>query len=50
LRAEDPDFKAASKEMFARSPYEIAANHELATVDDSRSRKFIGSNWDVLLD
>ena len=29
LRAEDPDFKAASKEMFARSPYEIAANHEL---------------------
>ena len=29
LRAEDPDFKAVSKEMFARSPYEIAANHEL---------------------
>ena len=29
LRAEDADFKAASKEMFARSPYEIAANHEL---------------------
>ena len=29
LRAEDPDFKAASKEMFARSPYEIAADHEL---------------------
>jgi acetylornithine deacetylase len=29
LRAEDGDFKAASKEMFARSPYEIAANHEL---------------------
>ena len=29
LRAEDPDFKAASKEMFARSPYEIAASHEL---------------------
>ena len=29
LRAEDPDFKAASKEMFARSPYEIGANHEL---------------------
>jgi acetylornithine deacetylase len=29
LRAEDPDFKAASKEMFARSPYEIAAGHEL---------------------
>jgi acetylornithine deacetylase len=29
LRADDPDFKASSKEMFARSPYEIAANHEL---------------------
>jgi len=29
LRSEDPEFKAASKEMFARSPYEIAANHEL---------------------
>jgi acetylornithine deacetylase len=29
LRSEDPDFKAASKPMFARSPYEIAANHEL---------------------
>src|SRR4029453_8600863 len=29
LRSEDPDFKAASKEMFARSPYEIAADHEL---------------------
>jgi acetylornithine deacetylase len=29
LRSEDPDFKATSKQMFARSPYEIAANHEL---------------------
>jgi acetylornithine deacetylase/succinyl-diaminopimelate desuccinylase-like protein len=29
LRAEDADFKATSKEMFARSPYEIAASHEL---------------------
>jgi acetylornithine deacetylase len=29
LRAEDSEFKAAGKEMFARSPYEIAANHEL---------------------
>lgn len=29
LRAEDAEFKAASKEMFARSPYEIAADHEL---------------------
>ena len=29
LRADDPDFKASSKAMFARSPYEIAANHEL---------------------
>jgi len=29
LRAEDPDFKAGSKSMFARSSYEIAANHEL---------------------
>jgi acetylornithine deacetylase len=29
LRADDPEFKAASKGMFARSPYEIAANHEL---------------------
>ena len=29
LRAEDPDFKGASKLMFARSPYELAATHEL---------------------
>jgi acetylornithine deacetylase len=29
LRKEDADFKGASKGMFARSPYEIAANHEL---------------------
>jgi acetylornithine deacetylase len=29
LRAEDPDFKAGSKSIFARSPYEIAADHEL---------------------
>jgi acetylornithine deacetylase len=29
LRSDDPDFRAASKVMFARSPYEIAADHEL---------------------
>ena len=29
LHAEYSDFKAASKSMFARSPYEIAATHEL---------------------
>lgn len=29
LRAEDPDFKGASRPMFARSPYEIAASHDL---------------------
>jgi acetylornithine deacetylase len=29
LRAEDADFKATHREMFARSPYEIAADHEL---------------------
>lgn len=29
LRAEDADFKASHREMFARSPYEISANHEL---------------------
>jgi acetylornithine deacetylase len=29
LRSEDADFKAVSKAMFARSPYEIAAGHEL---------------------
>ena len=29
LRAEDPDFKAGSKSMFARSPYEIPASHDL---------------------
>jgi acetylornithine deacetylase len=29
LRSEDPEFKGASKVMFARSPYELAANHEL---------------------
>jgi acetylornithine deacetylase len=30
LRAEDPDFKAVSKSMFARSPYELPADHELS--------------------
>ncbi len=29
LRAEDPDFKAAHRVLFARSPYEIPATHEL---------------------
>jgi len=29
LRGEDPDFKATSKAMFARSPYELDSNHEL---------------------
>lgn len=29
LRAEDPDFKASSKVMFARAPYELAITHEL---------------------
>jgi acetylornithine deacetylase len=29
LRGEDPDFKAASKVMFARTPYEVASDHEL---------------------
>ena len=29
LRAEDADFKALSRVMFARSPHEIPANHEL---------------------
>ena len=29
LRSEDPDFKASSKVMFARSPYELPVTHEL---------------------
>lgn len=29
LRSEDPDFKAAAKMMFSRSPYELEASHEL---------------------
>jgi acetylornithine deacetylase len=29
LRAADPEFKGASRPMFARSPYEIAADHPL---------------------
>jgi acetylornithine deacetylase len=29
LRGEDPDFKASARAMFARSPYELDANHEL---------------------
>jgi acetylornithine deacetylase len=29
LRGEDPDFKAAAKVMFARTPYEVPADHEL---------------------
>jgi acetylornithine deacetylase len=31
LRSEDPDFKAAAKAMFARSPYEIPGDHSLPT-------------------
>lgn len=31
LRADDPDFKGLSRPMFARSPYEIPADHELPT-------------------
>jgi acetylornithine deacetylase len=29
LRGEDPDFKATRRAMFARSPYELAVDHEL---------------------
>ena len=29
LRGEDPDFKAASKSMFSRTPYEVPVDHEL---------------------
>jgi acetylornithine deacetylase len=29
LRGEDPDFKASARAMFARSPYELAVDHEL---------------------
>lgn len=29
LRADDPEFKAASRQMFARSPYEIPESHDL---------------------
>ncbi len=29
LRSEDPDFKASAKAMFARLPYQIAAEHDL---------------------
>jgi acetylornithine deacetylase len=29
LRAEDPEFKGASRPMFARSPYQIPADHDL---------------------
>jgi acetylornithine deacetylase len=31
LRSDDPDFKASSKVMFARSPYELPVTHELPT-------------------
>jgi acetylornithine deacetylase len=31
LRAQDPEFKAASRVMFHRSPYELDARHELPT-------------------
>ncbi len=39
LRAEDPEFKALSRVMFARSPHEIAADHPLpvATLEALRS-------------
>jgi acetylornithine deacetylase len=29
LRGDDPDFKATSKAMFARAPYEVDAGHSL---------------------
>ena len=29
LRSQDPDFKASAKVMFARSPYELAGDHDL---------------------
>jgi acetylornithine deacetylase len=29
LRGEDPDFKATTNAMFARSPYELDGNHDL---------------------
>ena len=29
LRSEDPDFKASSKAMFARSPYQVESDHSL---------------------
>ena len=31
LRSEDPDFRASSKVMFARSPYELPVAHQLPT-------------------
>jgi len=39
LRAEDPEFRAASRVMFYRAPYEIAASHELP----SKLREAAGS-------
>ena len=43
LRAEDPDFKAPSKAMFARSPYEIAADHELPQAMLARRTRHLGT-------
>ena len=48
LRATDPDFKAASRPMFARSPYEIAADHPLvAAMQSAAAARVQGSEFAV---
>ena len=50
LRSEDPDFKAASKSMFARSPYELAGDHDLPQAMLRACRHCQRADWHVVLD
>jgi acetylornithine deacetylase len=47
LRARDPEFRATSRTMFARAPYELPADHRLATTLQRRARER-GANSDVI--
>lgn len=39
LRQRDPEFRAASRPMFARAPYELAPDHPLAPLLQTRARE-----------
>ena len=47
LRARDPEFRAASRTMFARAPYELAPGHPLAAMLQTRARE-CGATSDLI--